>query len=618
MRIGLVSNLNSRGLNLDATLIANLLKDHQTTLIQYDEPHRKRYDLLIFFERVVPEFVELSRGAPWLFVNPEFLFEEEFPLIREKFGHVLCKTREALRICGEIFPEQAIYTGFIARDKWQPEIPRQRRFLHVAGNSRVKGTQAVIDAWKWARNGKRIELPLTVVADWLEEENLPANVTILKNISEDELTPLQNECLFHIQPSGTEGFSHTIHEALSVEACLLTLNAPPMDEIEYAVYTLDPSRSYRFHEATIYEVDALDLHDAVQGCIVFCDDNSSNTEAREEFLEKNEAFKQMFWQLIADFNPNAPKLIRHRKREFEGQKRVAFIGNFLPPYSTENDLAWTFRHLGHEVYQLQENAATMEQITNALEACDMLLWVHTHQFHWISDLFMEHILGWLKGKGKPSVGFHLDRFWCIPEREDLIGMTPFWKLDYIFTADGGNQENFKARGVNHVWLPPGIVERDCHYGTPKAEYKVDIAFVGAENYHACYPFRKELVEFLRDRYQNRFRVFNNVRGPDLNDLYASVKVVVGDCIFAGAPNYWSDRLPETTGRGGFLLHPEVEGLDLPVATYKPQNTDDLARQLEYYLRSPIERMQMRTGLHFHVRNGDTYTQRVEQMLSTVF
>src|SRR5579864_2453082 len=167
MRIGLSSNLRSRGLALDAQLIAVFLADlsHQVTLIQYDEPHEARYDLIIFFERIVPEFIPLSQGAPFLFVNPEFLFESDFDLIRQEFGKVLCKTREAYRICHEQFPEQAVYTGFIARDKCNPFVKRRPIFLHVAGNSRVKGTIECIDAWRWQHNGSGIDASLIVVAD---------------------------------------------------------------------------------------------------------------------------------------------------------------------------------------------------------------------------------------------------------------------------------------------------------------------------------------------------------------------------------------------------------------------------------------------------------------------
>lgn len=53
-----------------------------------------------------------------------------------------------------------------------------------------------------------------------------------------------------------------------------------------------------------------------------------------------------------------------------------------------------------------------------------------------------------------------------------------------------------------------------------------------------------------------------MRGRELRDVYASARVVVGDsCILSpDEGRYWSDRVPETTGRGGFLVHVDTDGL----------------------------------------------------------
>jgi hypothetical protein len=111
-------------------------------------------------------------------------------------------------------------------------------------------------------------------------------------------------------------------------------------------------------------------------------------------------------------------------------------------------------------------------------------------------------------------------------------------------------------------------------------YRCDVGFVGAKDYHAEYPFRRELVDWLEKQYVGRFRHITDLRGHGLNDFYASCSVVVGDCIFAGVPRYWSDRVPETVGRHGFLVHPKVEGLDIPHWGYEPQNLESLGETIE--------------------------------------
>ena len=52
-----------------------------------------------------------------------------------------------------------------------------------------------------------------------------------------------------------------------------------------------------------------------------------------------------------------------------------------------------------------------------------------------------------------------------------------------------------------------------------------------------------------------------MRGADLNDLYASVKIAVGDSCYADrSTRYFSDRAFEAPGRGAFSLFPRIPAL----------------------------------------------------------
>ena len=305
---------------------------------------------------------------------------------------------------------------------------------------------------------------------------------------------------------------------------------------------------------------------------------------------------------------------------------VAVLGNHQVSYCTERELDWTFEHLGHRVLQFQEDQDRTEQIADQCfeHDVDLFVYVHTHGWQTPGDISLEEMIKRIKASGATTCGFHLDLYWGLnvcDHRQDRIGQHPFWKMDYVFTADGGHQEGFRERGVNHYWLPPAVVERGCGCGRYNPEFDFDVAFVGSKNYHPEYPFRGQLIDWLEKTYGERFMRFagdtkwGSFREERLNDLYASVKVCVGDSCFAGTPNYWSDRIPETLGRGGFLIHPAIPGLNYPgLATYIPGNLDDLKSKIDFYLEHPEMRREMSNQALFWTKIHHTYTNRVRTML----
>jgi hypothetical protein len=611
MRIGLVTNFKGRGLECDARLITPLIESagHTVERLQYDEKHHGNFDLLIFLEVVPRHLVRLSDTPPWVIVNPEFLVPEYISTIRRSFGRVFSKTHEAQRISKGLFGDKAEYIGFLSEDRFDESIERQMTFLHVAGHSKAKGTDAIIDAWRWTRNGERLKAKLTVITDF-PPEDVPEGVTILENVTDAELKRLQNECQFHLQPSQTEGWSHVIHEAMSVNATILTVDAPPMNEIKSA-YRIPSCGSTLFNLVRMYEVSALDIYTAVSTMAKFKRQGYSQAGApRSEFLDAVNAFKEAFTAQLATAGQSAA--VRNEK----ASRTIAFIGNFEAEHSTENQILWALeQRLGYEVDKLQENRISAEDIEDAALGARALLWVRTPGWLQITNERMFEVLEYLKRRKVVTASIHLDKFWDIPEREALIGKIPFWKTDYVFTADGSRQDDFKARGVNHIWMRPAVSEVYCHPGTPREEYRCDVGFVGAKGgYHSEYPFRQKMVEFLEETYGSRFKHIQGVRGHLLNDVYASMKVVVGDCFGAGIPYYWSDRLPETCGRHGFLLHPEVEGLDIPTAEYRSQDISHLQIMVDYWLREDSGRLDVLVDCAERVKLSHTWTIRMAEIM----
>ena len=629
MKIAIVTNMNGIGLQRDYELLNGFLQSlgHSVMGIQFDaadhgtlpDPTVDAYDVAIYLEVAPRNLMNLSKRR-WAFVNPDWCKPELVQTLDRSFEKIFAKTREGENILSPLFPGRVHYTGFMSRDQYDPNVTRRPWFLHVGGNSSLRGTQTVLDAWRWKKNGKSLEPTLILISNTVKEENLPFNVRLHEHVDEAELKTYQNGCMFHIYPSGTEGWGHAIHEALGVGAQLITTGRPPMNEIEGA-YFLASDRSSKYNLADIWEVSALDIVEAVEQ-LSRTNERDAATLAfvfRQKFLEDNAKFKELFAE---HFEPPAvpvlgPVWVPHKQ---EGQKSIAFLGNFDAPESTENQVLWALtERMDMHVVKLQENTVRLAEVREAALYADAFLWIKTPGWLHVRDEDMLDLLVDLGQREIPSISMHLDKFFGISEREEQVGVHPFWMTQYVWTADGSPQAAgfFHSRKVNHHWMRPAISEVYCHPGTPRDEYRYDVVFVGARDYHPEYPFRPQLVDFLQREYDDRFLHVTGIRGHRLNDVYASARVAVGDCIFAGTPNYWSDRLPETCGRYGFLLHPKVEGLNVPCLTYEPQDLVSLHDAIEFALASSeVNRRKLIQLCAEMVWDRDTWECRMLDILGT--
>lgn len=308
---------------------------------------------------------------------------------------------------------------------------------------------------------------------------------------------------------------------------------------------------------------------------------------------------------------------------------IAVCGNHRVVYCTESELVWTLEQMGHKVLRFQENETTTEEMLQQCvrENARLFLYIHTHGWSSRGTITLKDLLMSLARAGVKTASFHLDRYWGLnraDKREERIGVHPFWHTDRVFTADGGNQQGFMDKKVVHSWLPPAVAKRHCFRGKVRPEYEVDVAFVGAKGYHPEYLFRGQLIAWLTDTYGPRFKRFGGdcpggvVREENLNDLYASAKVIVGDSCFAGAPYYWSDRVPETVGRGGFLLHPTTKGLSIDgLVTYTPKDFGQLKGLIDYYLLHPESRETHTEMAMQHVIKWETYHNRMANLLDVM-
>lgn len=305
--------------------------------------------------------------------------------------------------------------------------------------------------------------------------------------------------------------------------------------------------------------------------------------------------------------------------------RIAFLGNFRVSYTSESHHAETLEALGHEVVRLQEaDTAALDILAAAVES-DLFVWVHTHSWHTPG---IERVLTTLKGVGVPTMTYHLD-LWMGLRREQDMHTDPYWQVGHFFTADRLMADWLTANTpVQGHYLPAGVFDQECVMAAPVAPF--DVAFVGSRRYHPEWPYRPQLIDWLHSAYGSRGRHYGNgglgiVRGPELNQVYADAKVVVGDslCLNYTYPDYWSDRVYETLGRGGFLIHPRVPGMEQHfehgkhLVFYDYGDFDQLRHLIDHYLADDGEREEIRRAGHEHVKTHHTYRNRWTTILEVL-
>lgn len=283
LSVNLITNFADRkGLWRDGCIIERLLTGwgHTVSRVQFTQREpAPDADLNIFLETLRPNFFPLA-GRHWWIPNPEWATPDDLAQL-PRLDRVLCKTREAEAIFTPL-TAKAIYVGFESEDRYDPAVPRETKVLHIAGNSILKGTQTVLEAW----DHYTLPYPLTVVGDEqiVKPRHIP-NVTYrLGRLEDEELRRLQNAHLIHLCPSETEGWGHTLWEGMSCDAIVLTT----LPDIPGTI--LLPSAPYaRRCVAELRRTTASAIADVA----------IAHQDARAHFLTNRQAFRERFYALLS-------------------------------------------------------------------------------------------------------------------------------------------------------------------------------------------------------------------------------------------------------------------------------------------------------------------------------
>jgi glycosyltransferase involved in cell wall biosynthesis len=250
---------SGHGLSVDAQFLLNTLRNlgHRCDIEVIEINHRSRmsslfeiilrrlnilYDLNLlkrlfrFKPRDVaihlenPIYTKLYRHNIHILVpNQEWMDPRRLDLL-ESFSYIWCKTRLAKAVFSELGCRTR-YIGFYSEvlDLPAPVSKSREHFLSRVGMSQHRGAQILVDTWRDQPDWPLLKL---VIHPSRQPANKPANVEYIDVFrSREGFAELAASSLYHIYLTETEGFGHSIVEALGYGSIVMVNDAPPMNEV---------------------------------------------------------------------------------------------------------------------------------------------------------------------------------------------------------------------------------------------------------------------------------------------------------------------------------------------------------------------------------------------------
>jgi len=308
MRANVIYHDDGVGLASDAEIVSERLRRLGVEVTRSEcFDHRgpaRRCDINLYLELFDPFWLDQARAA-YLIPNQEWLSVGSLPDIAT-LDAVLCKTRFADNVLRR-YGIPTSYIGFTSRDRYRSSVPKDfGKWLHLVGRSGQKGTETVIETWK-----ENPGFPLLTIVRHPDHHECAgmiaragaANIReIAAYLGEDDLIEILNSHEVHVCPSEIEGFGHSLNEARSCKAVVVTTDAPPMNELVTRRWgvpvTADdvsedpdyPGITRRFHVTTERLAQAVRRVMALS-----CTARAVLGErARERFLEEDRRFGKAF------------------------------------------------------------------------------------------------------------------------------------------------------------------------------------------------------------------------------------------------------------------------------------------------------------------------------------
>lgn len=299
----IISSNNGKGLEKSRSILKNklLAMGHIVHEKEFDQDNLdiSHVDVNIFCERINALALPFA-SLNWFIPNPE-CYEQELSLLNS-IDLILCRTHEVERIF-EGLNKKTYYLGFTSQDcKLLTKEKNYSSYLHLAGGSSFKGSNAILQAWNFHPLMPYLTMVIHYNFPLVLQENLK---WVTRKIPTHELQQLQNSCGVHLCLSETEGFGHYLMEAMSTSAVVITTDAPPMNEFITDKRCLVPYLNTKPCRLAIrYFADPDQLRIVVQNLMNLSPEELKQIgeKNRSNYLQKTKEFGENLKRLLNDFN----------------------------------------------------------------------------------------------------------------------------------------------------------------------------------------------------------------------------------------------------------------------------------------------------------------------------
>jgi hypothetical protein len=238
MRINLIGNFATSGLNQDAALLRGLLTNQFPDVViqrvTSNQPECQEAEINIFIEVMNPGLLTYAGYNVWI-PNAEWTYKTWIPYI-PMMDAIWVKTREA----EEIFKQhtnKVRYIGWTSIDKIFCE-KNYGKAIVLVGKNPYRNPKPLLKAYYDLRSkpeyAKLPELHIprnSQEIDFFVPDEIKSKVTLYDTLSESEYDKLLHECGLAICLSNCEGFGHAVNEAMSAGCNLLLSNIEPFIEL---------------------------------------------------------------------------------------------------------------------------------------------------------------------------------------------------------------------------------------------------------------------------------------------------------------------------------------------------------------------------------------------------